>query len=163
MRVKHLATKSTMVKTSATSWVRSTITKKEMEKATADGLIAAQDSIKFPSTERIPKPPSGSRVMFLAFLLRGFSLPAHEFLCGLLFVYGVQLHRLTPNSLLHIACFVTLCESFLTHSFPQVLMKKFIALGTECAGYLKVAKASEGANLMSSHYFSSEFYPSISI
>jgi hypothetical protein len=51
--------------------------------------------------------------MFLAFLLRGFSLLAHEFLCGLLFVYGVQLHQLTPNSLLHIACFVTLCESFL--------------------------------------------------
>jgi hypothetical protein len=51
--------------------------------------------------------------MFLAFLLRSLSLPAHEFLCGLLFVYGVQLHQLTPNSLLHIACFVTLCESFL--------------------------------------------------
>jgi hypothetical protein len=45
--------------------------------------------------------------MFLAFLLRGLSLP------GLLFVYGVQLHQLTPNSILHIACFVTLCESFL--------------------------------------------------
>jgi hypothetical protein len=51
--------------------------------------------------------------MFLTFLLRGFSLPAHEFLHGLLFVYGVQLHQLTPNSILHIACFVTLCESFL--------------------------------------------------
>jgi hypothetical protein len=89
MRVKHLATKSTMAKNSATSWVHSTITKKEVEKATADGLIAAQDSIKFPSTERISKPPSGYRVMFLAFLLRGLSLPAHEFLRGLLFVYGV--------------------------------------------------------------------------
>jgi hypothetical protein len=51
--------------------------------------------------------------MFLSFLLRGLSFPAHEFLCGLLFVYGVQLHQLTPNSILHIACFVTLCESFL--------------------------------------------------
>jgi hypothetical protein len=28
--------------------------------------------------------------------------------------------------------------------FCQALMKKFIALGTECAEYLKVAKASEG-------------------
>jgi hypothetical protein len=51
--------------------------------------------------------------MFLAFLLRGLSLPAHEFLRGILFVYGVQLHQLTPNSILHIACFVTLCELFL--------------------------------------------------
>jgi hypothetical protein len=113
MRVKHLATKNVMAKSSATSWVRSTISKKEVQKAKADGFIAAEDSIIFPSTERIPKPPSGYRVMFLAFLLRGFSLPAHEFLRGLLFVYGVQLHQLTPNSLLHIACFVTLCESFL--------------------------------------------------
>jgi hypothetical protein len=51
--------------------------------------------------------------MFLDFLLHGLSLPAHEFLRGLLFFYGVQLHQLTPNSILHIACFVTLCELFL--------------------------------------------------
>jgi hypothetical protein len=30
--------------------------------------------------------------MFLPFLYHGLSLPAHKFLCGLLFVYGVQLH-----------------------------------------------------------------------
>jgi hypothetical protein len=116
MRVKHLASKNTMAKgttTSATSWVRSAIAQKEVEKARTDGLISSSDSIKFPSTERIPQPSSGYRVMFLAFLFRGLSLPAHEFLRGLLFVYGVQLHQLTPNSILHIACFVTLCESFL--------------------------------------------------
>jgi hypothetical protein len=78
-----------------------------------DGLISSSDSIKFPSTERIPQPPSSYRVMFLSFLFRGLSLPAHEFLRGRLFVYGVQLHQLIPNSILHIACFVTLCESFL--------------------------------------------------
>jgi hypothetical protein len=46
----------------------------------------------------------------------------------------------------------------LTHSFLQALVKRFIDLGTECAGYLKVAKASEGAILMSSHYFSFVLY-----
>jgi hypothetical protein len=96
-----------------TNWVRSTIQQREVEKARMDGLISSKDSIKFPSTERIPEPPSSYRVMFLSFLLHGLSLPAHEFLRGLLFVYGVQLHQLTPNSILHIACFVTLCESFL--------------------------------------------------
>jgi hypothetical protein len=40
--------------------------------------------------------------MFLAFLLRSLSFPAHEFLRGLLFVYGVQLHQLMPNSILHL-------------------------------------------------------------
>jgi hypothetical protein len=28
-------------------------------------------------------------------------------------VYAVQLHELTPNSLLHVAYFITLCEAFL--------------------------------------------------
>jgi hypothetical protein len=63
--------------------------------------------------------------MFLAFLLCGISFPAHEFLRGLLFVYGVLLHQLTPNSILHIACFVTLCESFLGIE-PHFLLWKFL-------------------------------------
>jgi hypothetical protein len=42
----------------------------------------------------------------------------------------------------------------LTRLFLQALVKRFIDLGTECAGYLKVAKASEGAILMFRHYFS---------
>jgi hypothetical protein len=96
MRVKHLAKKNKMAKgkamNSATSWVPFALTQKELDKAKADGLVSNKDSIIFPITERIPKPPSGYRVMFLAFLLRGLSLPAHEFLRGLLYVYGVQLH-----------------------------------------------------------------------
>lgn len=49
----------------------------------------------------------------MAFLIRGLSLPAHEFLRGILFIYGLQLHQLTPNSILHIAVLITLCESSL--------------------------------------------------
>jgi hypothetical protein len=50
------------------------------------------------------------------------------------------------------------CTSTLTHFFSQALVKRFITLGTECAGYLKVTKASEGIILMSSHYFSSVLF-----
>jgi hypothetical protein len=117
MRIKHLAKKNKMGKgktaNAVTNWVPSVFSQKDLDKATADGLISDGDSVIFPSTERIPKPKSGFRVTFFAFLLRGLSLPAHEFLHGLLFVYGVQLYQLTPNSILHIACFITLCESFL--------------------------------------------------
>jgi hypothetical protein len=105
--------------------VPSDFKQKDLEKAQADGLISVDDQVIFPSTDRIPKPPSGFRVMFLAFLLRSLSFPAHEFLCGLLFVYGVQLHQLTPNSILHIACFITLCESFLGIE-PHFLLWKFL-------------------------------------
>jgi hypothetical protein len=100
MHVKHLAAKNKMTKgkaNSATSRVPSTLTQKKLDKAKADGLVFDKDSIIFPTTERIPKPSSGYRVMFLAFLLRGLSLPAHEFLRGLLYIYGVQLHDTSPT------------------------------------------------------------------
>jgi hypothetical protein len=63
--------------------------------------------------------------MFLAFLLYGLSFPANEFLRGLLFVYGMQLHQLTPNSILHIAYFVILYESFLGID-PHWVLWKFL-------------------------------------
>jgi hypothetical protein len=117
MRVKSLAHKNQMGKkkitNASTSWVPSEFGQTDLTKAQKDGFIARGDQVIFPSSERIPKPPSGYPVTFLAFHLRGLSLPAHEFLRWLLFVYGVQLHQLTPNSILHIACFITLCESFL--------------------------------------------------
>jgi hypothetical protein len=37
----------------------------------------------------------------------------------------VQLHQLTPNSILHIACFITLCESFLGID-PHWVLWRFI-------------------------------------
>jgi hypothetical protein len=123
MRVKSLAHKNQMGKkkiiNASTSWVRSQFEQTDLTKAQENGFLADGDQVIFPSTERVPKPLSGYQVMFLAFLLRGLSFPAHEFLCGLLFVYGVQLHQLTPNSILHIACFVTLfwgssCNSLLS-------------------------------------------------
>jgi hypothetical protein len=117
MRVKSLAHKNQMGKSkttnASTSWVPLEFGQPDLTKAQKEGLIVEGDQVVFSSTERIPKPPSGYRVMFLDFLMRGLAFLAHEFLCGLLFVYGVQLHQLTPNSILHIACFVTLCESFL--------------------------------------------------
>jgi hypothetical protein len=129
MRVKSLAQKNQMGKkkitNASTSWVPSEFGKTDLTKAQKDGFIARGDQVIFPSSERIPKPPSGYRVMFLAFLLRGLSLPAHEFLRGLLFVYGVQLYQLTPNSILHIAYFITLCESFLGVD-PHCTLWKFL-------------------------------------
>jgi hypothetical protein len=110
---------------SATSWVPMEFKRKDLEKAQANGRISADDQVTFPSTDPIPKPPSGFRVMFFDFLQRGLSLPAHEFLRGLLFVYGVQLHQLTPNSILHIAYFITLCESFQGIK-PHFLLWKYL-------------------------------------
>jgi hypothetical protein len=94
-------------------WTASSFSEVDLAKMKKEGFLAQSIEVIFPSIEVIPALQPGFRVMFLAFLLRGFSHPAHEFLRGLLFVYSVQLHPLTPNSLLDIACFITLCEAFL--------------------------------------------------
>jgi hypothetical protein len=85
----------------------------DLVKARKEGFLAASAEVIFPSTGIICHPQPSFRMIFLAFIFSGLSRPAHEFLRGLLFVYGVQLHQLTPNSILHIACFITLCEAFL--------------------------------------------------
>jgi hypothetical protein len=41
----------------------------------------------------------------------------------------------------------------LTRSFSQALLERFIALGTQCAKYLKVTKASEGMFYIQSWFF----------
>jgi hypothetical protein len=96
MRFKTRAQKNKMEKTNttnaSTNWVPTEFELTDLTKAMANGLITDGNQVIFPSTERIPKPPSGFQMMFLAFLLRGLSFPTHEFLRGILFMYGVQLH-----------------------------------------------------------------------
>jgi hypothetical protein len=127
MTIKKVAHREKMMKNGsssvATKWVHSSFEESDLKKANKEGFLPESAPIVFPGNERVPKSTSGYRVMFLAFLLRGLSLPAHEFLRGLLFVYGMQLHQLMPNSILHIAYFITLCESFLGIDPHWVLLK----------------------------------------
>jgi hypothetical protein len=95
-------------------WVQTKAGSKELSQAEKMGLLKnapAESLVAGP--EIIPWPPPRFWVIFIAFLLRGLSFPPHPFLRGLLFAYGIQLHDLNPNSILHIACFITLCECFL--------------------------------------------------
>jgi hypothetical protein len=96
------------------NWVQTKIGDKEMSNAEKIGLLKNDPAESLAAgPEIIPRPPPGFRVNFLAFMLWGLSLPPHPFLRGLLFAYGIQLHDLNPNTILHIACFITLCECFL--------------------------------------------------
>ena len=63
--------------------------------------------------ENFPNPNKEERVCFIPFLLRGLGFLIHPFLMGLLEFYGIQLHNLTPGSILHISGFVALCELFM--------------------------------------------------
>jgi hypothetical protein len=95
------------------NWTTSTITKRD-EKRMSLGLISdSEEEVLFPGSDSCPNPLAGFTVIFSGFLYRGLSLPAHEFLRCLLFSYGIQLWQLTPNFVLHLAIFITVCEAFL--------------------------------------------------
>ncbi|KAK1627882.1 hypothetical protein QYE76_002197 [Lolium multiflorum] len=95
-------------------WSASAISNRDINKLRSLGFISAsEDDIRLPGAVSRPKPPKGFTVMFSAFLFRGLSLPAHEFLRSLLYFYGIQLWQLTPNSILHLSIFVAVCEAFL--------------------------------------------------
>ncbi|KAK1604285.1 hypothetical protein QYE76_027958, partial [Lolium multiflorum] len=97
----------------ASEWERSKLSAQDTNLLKKLGLNKKPNALRFPSEESYPTPPMGYRVSFIDHLIRGLSAPIHPFLRGLLFVYGLQLHHLTPNSILHISIFITLCEAFL--------------------------------------------------
>ncbi|XP_071680606.1 uncharacterized protein [Lolium perenne] len=109
-------------------WERSKISNQDTNMLKRLGLMKKEDAIRFPSEESYPKPPMEYRVSFVDHLIRGLSTPIHDFLRGLLFVYGIQLHQLTPNSILHISIFITLCECFLGIPPNWVLWKRIFCL-----------------------------------
>ncbi|KAK1682772.1 hypothetical protein QYE76_043620 [Lolium multiflorum] len=89
-------------------WSASAISSRDINKLRNLGFISTSDEdIRLPGAVSRPKPPKVFTVMFVAFLFRGLSLPAHEFLRSLLFFYGIQLWQLTPNSILHLSIFIT--------------------------------------------------------
>ncbi|KAK1678068.1 hypothetical protein QYE76_038916 [Lolium multiflorum] len=94
-------------------WERSKISNQDMNLLKKLGFTKKENTLRFPSEESYPSPLMEYRVSFVDHLIRGLSPPIHEFLRGLLFVYGLQLHQLTPNSILHVSIFITLCECFL--------------------------------------------------
>lgn len=89
-------------------------------------MVEMQDGCT--TAETLPRPEEFERVSFLPFLLHALSYPIHPFFCGLLHFYGLQMHHLTPNSILHIACFITLCECFLSIEPHFGLWRKYFTV-----------------------------------
>jgi hypothetical protein len=116
-------------------WTTSTITKCDEKKMRSLGLIFDEEGdVRLPGSDSRPDPPVGFTVMFSGFLYRGLSLPAHEFLWCLLFLYGIQLWHLTPNSILHPAICITICEAFLGIDPHWGMWKKILFIKRHSGG-----------------------------
>ena len=59
------------------------------------------------------RPKENEVVSFVPFHLLGFGLSTHPLLRWLLYYYGLRLHDLTPEGILHLLVFIKLCEAFL--------------------------------------------------
>ena len=97
-------------------WGRSGITPRRLEGLVRRGLLRSLSTIGewlLPSDESEPAPLEGYIMSFAVFHERGFAVPAHRFLRGLLDYYEVELQHLTLNRVQHMAAFVALCEGFL--------------------------------------------------
>ena len=66
-----------------------------------------------PEREISPAPEEGERVVFRSHFLHGFSLPVSAFFRSWLEFYQLQPHHLTPNAVVLLSAFVTLCEGYL--------------------------------------------------
>ena len=94
-------------------WQRSSVDERQLEALHRDGFLPPLERIAMrPSGDEVaPYPRDGEHVCFVNFVNRGFAVPVHEFVRGLMYAYGVQLHDFTPNAILHINCFIVLCNS----------------------------------------------------
>ena len=79
------------------------------------GLLQEQGVSQWCASEGEDYPMEGTleTVMFRDFMERGLALPVFEFFYKLLQFWGIQLHHLTPQSILHLSIFTHFCEAFL--------------------------------------------------
>ncbi|KAK1626833.1 hypothetical protein QYE76_001148 [Lolium multiflorum] len=80
-------------------WERSKISNQDINLMKKLGLMKKKDALRFPSEESYPTPPIEYR-----------------------------LHQLTPNSILHVSIFITLCECFLGVLPKWALWKRIFCL-----------------------------------
>ncbi|XP_052166754.1 uncharacterized protein LOC127783606 [Oryza glaberrima] len=96
-------------------WAPSDVIEDNLKEMVAHGVLPAKEIIGWrPAfSEAFPTPDTHEIVVFAHFFYGGFSLPTSRFFQGILNFYGISLHHLNPNSIVHIANFIHACEAFL--------------------------------------------------
>ena len=94
------------------------------------GLLQTQGVIQWRVGGGEDYPMEGTllTVVFRDFVERGLALPVLEFFYALLQFWGIQLHHLTPQSILHLSIFTHFCEAFLNILPHFHLFKYFFTL-----------------------------------
>jgi hypothetical protein len=101
--------------TAGDEWRKSKCSEADLKTLVDEGLLQSQEIIQWRVATRDKRLYGNANeiVPFQHFVECGLALPTSNFFCGLLFHYGVQLHHLNLNSILHIAIFVHFYAAFL--------------------------------------------------
>jgi len=99
----------------STGWYKSKMSEAAVQELENLGLLQAQGVIQWRAGEGedYPMEITLETVVFRDFVKRGLALPVSEFFYALLQFWGIQLHHLTPHSILHLSIFTHFCEAFL--------------------------------------------------
>jgi hypothetical protein len=97
----------------STFWETSTMTEEQIQSLADRGLLRpkAQVGWRPEVREGFPTEGTGETVVFLAHIEHGFSVPAGDFLRGLLHFYRIELVHQALNSITIISTFVHLCKA----------------------------------------------------
>jgi hypothetical protein len=79
------------------NWMRSNVSREQLLRLVEAGQLpplTATVEWRVPDDEFVSRPQKGFVVSFVAFHERGFSVPAGQFIRGVLFEYGLQLQHL---------------------------------------------------------------------
>jgi hypothetical protein len=136
MPIKRVAHKDQMVKkksvNTVTSWVPSEFKEPDLLKAQREGFLIGGEQVIFPSTELIPKTPSGYRVMFLDFFSVVFlSLPMN-------FSMGFSLFT---------ACSFTSSCQILSCTSPALSLSVNLSWGSSPIGFLSLFRLCPSVSL----------------
>jgi hypothetical protein len=96
-----------------TQWMNSSVDRKAFDELRLNAVIPeVADVIRWrvpPRTEVELRPEDNEVVSFAHFHSFGFGVPVHPLLRWLLYYYGIRLHDLTPEGILHLSVFIVLC------------------------------------------------------
>jgi len=99
----------------STGWRKSKMSESPVQELENLGLLQTQGVIQWRAGEGEDYPMEGTleTVVFRDFVERGLTLSVSEFFYALLEFWGIQLHYLTPQSILHLSIFTHFYEEFL--------------------------------------------------
>jgi hypothetical protein len=99
----------------STGWRKSKMSEAAVQELENLDLLQAEGVIQWCAGEGEDYPMEGTleTIVFCDFVERGFAFPVSEFFYALLQFWGIQLHHLTLQSILHLSIFTHFYEAFL--------------------------------------------------